>query len=79
MDKVQVELMQAKGKRKPLYILFNSSGEGYGLFPVDKETDNIAMLTDPVMRASTCINLYENMLSGKTIQPKELLFLALDL
>jgi aminopeptidase N len=37
------------------------------------------MLTDPVMRASACINLYENMLSGKTIQPKELLFLALDL
>jgi aminopeptidase N len=79
MDKVQVELMQAKGKRKPLYILFNSSGEGYGLFPAGKETGNIAMLTDPVMRASACINLYENMLSGKTIQPKELLFLALDL
>ena len=62
------------GKPRPLYILFNSGGEGYGVFPID--TQGIARITDladPVMRASAYINQYENMLDGSSITPRELL------
>lgn len=74
MNEKEVNIKGAEGKEKPSYILFNSSGGGYGLFPLDS-----AMLTEPtlsgnaVMRASAYINLYENMLSGRYIKPEELL------
>lgn len=75
-----VELTKAKGKRMPLYILFNSLGEGYGLFPVDR---NMIYLIDQcesrVMRASAYITLYENMLAGKTVTPTELMTMYLSL
>src|SRR5690606_38092285 len=31
----EVELKEAQGKEKPLYVLFNSTGQGYGQFPID--------------------------------------------
>jgi aminopeptidase N len=69
-----VELAKAKGKKLPLYILFNSSGEGYCLFPIDKNMiGQIEDCEDPVMRASAFINLYENMLAGKSVTPAELM------
>lgn len=77
MNQQQVEVQEAKGKKTPLYILFNSSGEGYGLFPFDKNTKAIEELQNPVMRASGFINLHENMLSGQVIKPQELLFQSL--
>lgn len=73
MNQQQVELKEAEKKKMPLYILFNSSGQGYGLFPVDKKMQNIVALNNPVMRGSAYINLYENMLSGNFVKPNELL------
>ncbi|MGI8637881.1 MAG: M1 family metallopeptidase, partial [Segetibacter sp.] len=74
LDKRVVELKVVEGKREPIYILFNSSGQGYGLFPVDKRMlPHVSELKSPVMRASAFINLYENMLSGKGVTPIQLL------
>lgn len=79
MNKAQTELKEAEGKKMPVYILFNSSGQGYGLFPVDtllskqKMADEIIKLANPVMRASAYINWYENMLSANYLKPEELL------
>jgi aminopeptidase N len=74
MNKSSLTLKAAEGKAKPLYIIFNSSGEGYGVFPVDAQSvDHLASLKTPLIRASAYINLYENMLNGSTITPARLL------
>ena len=66
-------LTEATGKPTPLFVLFNSSGQGYGLFPVDtRMLSGMSRLTNPVMRASAYINLYENMLSGKWVSPAQI-------
>jgi aminopeptidase N len=76
LNKPQVELAELKGKQLPSFILLNSSGQGYGLFALDKNMlSKLTELTNPVMRASAYITLYENMLEGKYIQPGELLSL----
>jgi aminopeptidase N len=69
----QMDLAEVKGRPVPLYVLFNSSGQGYGLFPMDPNAHSIDQLTDPVMRASAYINAYENMLSGTAATPEQLL------
>lgn len=74
MNDSQVTLKEAAGKEKPLYMLFNSTGQGYGQFPVDSiMLPQLYTLKDPVMRASASINLYENMLSGRFVGPAQLL------
>jgi aminopeptidase N len=74
MNMSSLTLKAAEGKAKPLYIIFNSSGEGYGVFPVDAQSvDHLASLKTPLIRASAYINLYENMLNGSTITPARLL------
>ena len=78
MDRGSVELTEAIGKRAPLYILFNSTGQGYGVFPVDmRSLGHISKMKNPVMRASAYINLYENMLNGNEVTPELLLPFAL--
>ncbi|WP_018477535.1 M1 family metallopeptidase [Pontibacter roseus] len=78
MDKAQVQLAEAIGKSKPSFVLFNSSGQGYGVFPVDlSKLADVSKLQNPVMRASAYINLYENMLNGRAVQPSLLLPFAL--
>ncbi len=85
MNKAQVEIKEAAGKKMPLYILFNSSGQGYGLFPVDsllndgQMAEEIGKLQNPVIRASAYINWYENMLSGNYLKPQTLLNIYLKL
>lgn len=70
----KTDLIEAKGLPKPQYILFNANGAGYGLFPIDREMmANLYDLADPLERASAYINAYENMLSGKSTKPQELL------
>lgn len=87
-----VRIPAAVGKQAPVGILFNSSGQGYGIFPVDQRalswifgsraTSSIPAASaeqtsaTPLMRASAYINLYENMLDGQVISPRRLL--ALD-
>ncbi|WP_101443554.1 M1 family metallopeptidase [Pontibacter ramchanderi] len=75
MDKAAVALTEAIGKRAPLTVLFNSSGQGYGVFPVDlRYRSGISQrLHNPVMRASMYINLYENMLNNRQVTPASLL------
>ena len=74
MNNSTLNLEGAKGKTSPLYLLFNSSGEGYGVFPVDGQSINrITELKSPLMRASAYINMYENMLDGLEITPAQLL------
>lgn len=74
IDHQQMKLEAAAGKPVPNYILFNSSGQGYGLFPGDKNMlPFVTALKSPVMRASAYINLYENMLSAKEVTPAQLL------
>ncbi|WP_426058646.1 M1 family metallopeptidase [Hymenobacter sp. B1770] len=74
MSERAVSLPQAVGQPAPSYILFNSTGLGYGVFPVARQlTAQLATLKNPVARAAAYVNLYENMLNGQVIKPQELL------
>jgi aminopeptidase N len=62
-----VKLDAAIGLAKPDFIIYNSNGYGYGVFPVDRDNLNqIAAVSSEVARAYSYINLYENVLIGKT-------------
>jgi aminopeptidase N len=71
----------ATGKPMPSYVLLNTHGLGYGVFPVAEHlVNNLPELTahgllhnQPSVRAATYISLYENMLRGKGKSPSELL------
>ena len=79
MNAASLELKEAKGLAKPSFILFNSDGMGYGLFPVDAALrQSVFTLQGPLQRASAYITLYENMLSGRHIKPEALLNLLAD-
>lgn len=59
---------------QPRRIVFNSTGLGYGVFPVAADLPaTVTQLKDPVARAASYINLYENMLRGEGSKPLELL------
>ncbi|WP_347160061.1 M1 family metallopeptidase [Pontibacter chitinilyticus] len=74
MNKPEVALAEATGAPVPDFILFNSTGQGYGVFPVDARLrDKLYTLEDPVARASAYITLYENMLNGRAVKPRQLL------
>lgn len=76
MTKARVTVQEAIGKDAPQFILFNSTGQGYGVFPVDEKLpEKTYTLQDPVQRASSYINLYENMLNGRAVKPQQLLSL----
>ncbi|WP_289664504.1 M1 family aminopeptidase [Flavobacterium panacagri] len=54
---------EAVGLEKPLAVVYNYNGFGYGVFPLDGNNLNyIATLKDEVARASSYSNLYENTL-----------------
>ena len=73
MNQPTIALPEAVGKEGPLCVVFNSSGQGYGLFAVDPALiPALATIKNPVTRAAAYINLYENMLSGKTVNPGQL-------
>ena len=72
----KLELKKAKGMAKPALVLFNSSGNGYGQWPADPNLpQQLISLERPLHRTVAYITLYEQMLSGKTIQPAALLSL----
>jgi len=76
MKKATINVPDIEGADKPLFIIFNSSGLGYGLFPSDKNSfSRLFDLQSPVQRASSYITAYENMLAGRDIKPDELLSL----
>nr|WP_081867588.1 M1 family aminopeptidase [Hymenobacter sp. IS2118] len=74
MTERTVALPQAVGQPAPSYVVFNSTGLGYGVFPVARQLPaQLATLKNPVARAAAYVNLYENMLNGQVIEPRELL------
>ena len=74
MSQREVAVPLPAGKGAPSYVLLNSQGLGYGVFPVaPPAADHLASLADPVARASTYIALYENMLAGRGLAPRQLL------
>ncbi|GAA4043154.1 M1 family aminopeptidase [Hymenobacter glaciei] len=69
-----VAVPAAMGEPAPSAILFNSTGLGYGVFPVMKPLPALLpQLTSPVARAAAYVNLYENMLKGQALSPAQLL------
>ncbi|MBG6233640.1 aminopeptidase N [Pedobacter sp. CAN_A7] len=69
-----LDLASMKDLEKPLFIIFNADGTGYGRFPVDKAMiDSVYQLEIPLERAAAYINIYENTLSGQGYTPVELL------
>lgn len=68
MNDTNVVVKEAFGLATPKFILYNSTGEGYGLFPVDsKMISDVSALKSPVMRASAYINIYETILGNKEL------------
>lgn len=62
---------EAIGLEKPLAIVYNYNGFGYGVFPLDgNNLKYISTLKDEVARASSYSNLYENMLVGNVLPQK---------
>ncbi len=75
----KLNLKEVAGMEKPSFILFNSSGQGYGVWPVDTAMfKSLYKMEKPLRRASAYISMYENMLNGKTIEPESLLKLFTD-
>ena len=71
-----VPVPAAVGEPAPAFVLFNPTGLGYGVFPVDKPLlPRLTALPSPVARAAAYVNLYENMLNGQAIGPLALLTL----
>jgi aminopeptidase N len=62
---------EATGLEKPLAVIYNYNGFGYGVFPLDgTHLKYIQGLKDEVARASAYSNLYENMLIGNSAPEK---------
>ncbi|TDQ16270.1 aminopeptidase N [Algoriphagus boseongensis] len=65
------EILEVQGMSKPIAILYNSNGLGYGVFPVDSNyISEFPKIEDELSRASAYLNLYENTLNG-TIKPSQ--------
>ncbi len=74
-----IELKDVAGLDTPLFVLFNSSGQGYGLSQVDAGMYNkLYTLQNPLNRASAYISMYENMLNDRSVKPKDLLTLLTE-
>lgn len=66
-----LQLKEAIGLAKPLAVVYNYNGFGYGVFPLDGNTiERVLTLKDEVARASTYINIYENTLTGNITPTK---------
>ncbi|EJG00664.1 M1 family metallopeptidase [Flavobacterium sp. F52] len=62
---------EAEGLEKPLAVIYNYNGFGYGVFPLDGNNLNyISSLKDEMARASSYSNLYENALIGNVSSEK---------
>lgn len=69
-----VDVKAAIGLAQPNFIVYNSGGEGYGVWPIDlsvfNQTDKIS---SPLVRASFYISAYENMLNQDFVKSARLL------
>ena len=89
MNQPEVTVPSAAGKEVPAFVLFNASGLGYGVFPLDDQLGverkagyrelgqvlgyRLGQLIEPVTRAACYVNLYENVLSRRYLTPRALL------
>ena len=81
LDGKMISIDSLKGREKPISIIYNYNGYGYGVFPVDEaEINKIAVISNEVARASSYINLYENVLVGNVapVTALETLLKAID-
>ncbi len=63
-----IEISQAIGASQPLYILYNSNGYGYGVFPASETSiTQINGIENEVSRAHAYLNTYENTLQGTLV------------
>ncbi|MCU1232382.1 MAG: hypothetical protein JWP63_349 [Candidatus Solibacter sp.] len=74
------EAVKAKGMARPLYVIPNGGGLGYGLFKLDRETlryvlDHLEELPDPLTRGSAWVDVWENLMEAR-VKPTELFALA---
>ena len=69
-----VDVKAAIGLDKPDFIIYNSSGEGYGVWPIDLSVlTQTSQISSPLIRASFYIAAYENMLNQDFVTPASLL------
>ncbi len=69
-----IDVKAAIGLDKPKFIIYNSGGEGYGVWPIDLSVLNQTnQISSPLIRASFYISAYENMLNQEFINSKILL------
>lgn len=71
-DSLKVQkISQILGAPTPSFVQYNTSGMGYGVWPVDTSVyPHLFAIADNVSRASAYINLYENMLNGRYLNPE---------
>jgi aminopeptidase N len=70
----EVAVPQVVGMEVPSFLLFNSTGQGYGVWPAyEAMYKNIKIMDKPLNRATAYISIYENMLLGNSIKPKDAL------
>ncbi|WP_010522807.1 M1 family metallopeptidase [Aquimarina agarivorans] len=71
-----VDIQKLKGLPKPNYIIYNSNGFGYGVFPTNATAINqIAQIKSEVSRAHEYLNNFELVFNGSI--PKETVFESL--
>ncbi len=69
-----VNVRAAIGLNQPDFIIYNSGGEGYGVWPIDESVINKTdLITSPLVRASYYISAYENMLNNEFLKPIKLM------
>ena len=65
IQKQEAIIEEAIGMLKPLDVIYNYNGFGYGVFPIQTETlDSFLSLEDEVARGYSYINLYEKTLNN---------------
>ncbi|MCC3158960.1 M1 family aminopeptidase [Hymenobacter sp. 15J16-1T3B] len=89
INQSRVAVPAAAGEPVPAFVQFNSSGLGYGVFPLDDQLNlprrysykelgqvlgqRLALLPEPVARAAAYVTLYENVLNRRYLTPRTLL------
>jgi aminopeptidase N len=76
-DAATVAVHKAVGMERPLYVLPNGAGLGYGLFVLDDESrrfllEHVEDVPDALTRGSAWVTLWDNMLEGRAT-PQEFL------
>lgn len=65
LQKKNLKVKEVIGMKKPLTIIYNSNGLGYGVFPIDLNyASKTPEIENEVMRGNSYINIFENTLLG---------------